>query len=77
MSVSVWNRATGNLNDMRFHTSIYFTACRSRIWADIIPDDVCDSFFHVRSNNICYSKLTNSVTVSNLGVGKPCPLLLI
>lgn len=31
MGVSVRNQAAGNLNDMRFHMSIYFTACRGRI----------------------------------------------
>lgn len=69
-------RDCSHLDNACLSTSIYLAQCSNRM-GDIVADNICNAILNIRLNNTCYGSRTNSIAVSNLGMGKSFTVFFI
>lgn len=72
--MSLWDRATGHLDNAYFGSSIHFTKRSAGIGADLVADNIRYTILNIRMDDICYGGRADCIAVGNLGMGKPCSL---
>ena len=75
--MSLWDRATGHLDNACFGSSIHFTKRSAGIGADIVEDNIRYAILDIRLDDICYGGRADCIAVCNLGMGKSCSLFFV
>lgn len=75
--MSLWDRATGHVDNAGFGTSIHFTERSAGIGTDIVADNIHYTILDIRLDDICYGCRADCIAVGNLGMGKSCSLFFI
>ena len=60
-----------------FSASIHREQCSTGIRDDFVDDNIGNAILNIRLNDICYGSWSNSIDVSNQGMGEPCVMLFI
>lgn len=70
-------RTADHLDNACFSASIHLEQCSTGIRDDFVNDNIGNAILNIRLNDICYGSRSNSIAVSNQGMGEPCFMLFI